>query len=81
MKENWDELPNTPSPVVGASAVDLVEPEMDDLSAAGSVASSASAGRISHHLETERSLPGIVMASGGHVFSMLYQLSEVDDLK
>lgn len=48
---------------------------------ASAVNSSASTARISFHIEQERSLPGIVMASGGQVFSMLYQLSEIDDLK
>ena len=88
MKENWDELPNAPSPVAGAVAAaaatataDSIESDMDEASAAGG-SSNASAGRISYHIEQEKSLPGIVMASGSHnVFTMLYQLSEVDDPK
>jgi hypothetical protein len=43
--------------------------------------SNTSAARMSFHIEQERSLPGIVMANGGQVFTMLYQLSEIDDLK
>ena len=79
MKENWDELPNTPSPIVGASPSDVGETEMEEASTLG--ASNTSAARLSFHIEQERSLPGIVMATGGQVFTMLYPLSEIDDLK
>lgn len=79
MKENWDELPNTPSPVVGAFPSDVTETEMEEASVLSS--SNTSAARMSFHIEQERSLPGIVMASGGQVFTMLYQLSEIDDLR
>ncbi len=87
LKENWDELPSPPSPVTGASAAAAVasageanEAEMEEASSA-SASAGASSGRMSFHMEQEKSLPGIVMASGGHVFTMLYQLSEVDDPK
>ncbi|XP_071490931.1 ubiquitin carboxyl-terminal hydrolase 24-like [Diadema antillarum] len=33
----------------------------------------------SHASELERSLPGVVMATGGQVFEMLYQLAELDE--
>ncbi|XP_052274227.1 ubiquitin carboxyl-terminal hydrolase 24-like isoform X2 [Dreissena polymorpha] len=32
-------------------------------------------------LEQEKMLPGVIMASGGQVFDMLYQLSELDETK
>lgn len=79
MKENWDELPSTPSPVVGSLPQDAGENEMEE--AAAVCTSNTSAARISFHIEQERSLPGIVMANGGQVFTMLYQLSEINDLK
>ncbi|KAI9556016.1 hypothetical protein GHT06_018579 [Daphnia sinensis] len=79
LKENWDELPSTPSPVVGALSPDAGENEMEE--AASVCTSNTSAARMSFHIEQERSLPGIVMANGGQVFTMLYQLSEINDLK
>ena len=87
LKENWDELPNPPSPVSGAAsaaaaAAEPNESEMEDVSQSASASSSGvSSARHSFHIEQEKSLPGIVMASGGHVFAMLHQLSEVDDSK
>lgn len=35
----------------------------------------------SYDLEQEKMLPGVVMASGGHVFDMLYRLAELDEPK
>ena len=32
-------------------------------------------------LEQEKMLPGVIMAAGGHVFEMLYQLSELEESK
>lgn len=57
----------------------MTESEIDEASALS--LSNTSAARISFHIEQERSLPGIVLASGGQVFTMLYQLSEIDDLR
>ncbi|XP_070563005.1 ubiquitin carboxyl-terminal hydrolase 24-like isoform X2 [Ptychodera flava] len=37
--------------------------------------------RQSYVLDTEKTLPGVVMAMGGHVFDMLYQLAELDEPK
>ena len=36
-------------------------------------------GQQSHASELERSLPGVVMATGGQVFDMLYQLADLDE--
>ena len=35
----------------------------------------------SFDLEQEKMLPGVVMAAGGQVFEMLYQLSELGETK
>lgn len=64
---------------MGGFQSDAAEAEMEEASASNS--STTSAARLSFHIEQERCLPGIVMARGGQVFSMLYQLSEIDDLK
>lgn len=72
-------MPNTPSPVIGGFQSDTTEAEMEEASASSS--SNTSSARVSFHIEQERCLPGIVMARGGQVFTMLYQLSEIDDLK
>lgn len=32
-------------------------------------------------LEQEKMLPGVIMATGGQVFDMLYQLSELEETK
>ena len=42
---------------------------------------SLSSAKSSFELEQEKMLPGVVMASGGHVFEMLYQLADLDDPK
>lgn len=65
--------------MVGAVPQDAAESEMEE--AAAICTSNTSAARMSFHIEQERSLPGIVMANGGQVFTMLYQLSEINDLK
>ena len=44
-------------------------------------AASTSTIKSSFELEQERMLPGVVMASGGHVFEMLYQLADLDEPK
>jgi len=38
-----------------------------------------SSGRQAFELEQERSLPGVIMAEEGKIFSILYQLAEMDD--
>jgi ubiquitin carboxyl-terminal hydrolase 9/24 len=38
-----------------------------------------SSGRQAFELERERSLPGVLMAEEGKIFSLLYQLAELDD--
>eukprot|EP00090_Calanus_glacialis_P047045 TRINITY_DN9530_c0_g1_i3.p1 TRINITY_DN9530_c0_g1~~TRINITY_DN9530_c0_g1_i3.p1 ORF type:complete len:2633 (-),score=502.34 TRINITY_DN9530_c0_g1_i3:271-7929(-) len=38
-----------------------------------------SSGRQAFELEQERSLPGVIMAEDGKIFSILYQLAEMDD--
>ena len=82
LKENWDELPNTPSPSASSADVTAEVDTMDDVAGGASCNSGGgSAGRLSYHMEQEKSLPGIVMASGGQVFNMLYQLAGVDNLK
>lgn len=62
-----------------AGASDATESDMEE--ASSTTNSSSSNARLSFHIEQERSLPGIVIASGGQVFTMLYQLSEIDDFK
>ncbi|XP_033116308.1 ubiquitin carboxyl-terminal hydrolase 24-like [Anneissia japonica] len=37
--------------------------------------------RTAYAMELERSLPGVVMATGGQVFEMLYQLADLDETK
>ena len=43
--------------------------------------SSLTSAKSSFELEQERQLPGVVMANGGHVFEMLYQLADLDEPK
>lgn len=61
-----------------AGASEITESDMDEACATSTSSLNA---RLSFHIEQERSLPGIVIAFGGQVFTMLYQLSEIDDLK
>lgn len=35
----------------------------------------------SYDLEQEKMLPGVVMATGGYVFDMLYRLADLDEAK
>uniref|UniRef100_T1IKX5 ubiquitinyl hydrolase 1 n=1 Tax=Strigamia maritima TaxID=126957 RepID=T1IKX5_STRMM len=46
-----------------------------------SAASSTGSNRQSFIFEQEKMLPGVVMASGGQVFEMLYRLTELEDSK
>ena len=46
---------------------------------ASSSATPVSLSRQSYHMEQEKMLPGVVMAMGGQVFELLYQISELED--
>ena len=42
---------------------------------------SGASAKQSYDLEQEKMLPGVVMASGGQVFDMLYRLADLDESK